>query len=153
MSWCTLVVFVCSTFEVPFLGCCSVLFFFFKQKTAYEMRISDWSSDVCSSDLRGGLEADFGVTARYSAADMSKADQIVMMIAEHEQAFGGLDILLNNAGIQHVAPIEEFPPEKWDAIIAINLSSAFHSIRAAVPGMKRSEEHTSELQSLMRISY
>src|SRR3546814_11844117 len=58
------------------------------------------------------------------------------MIAEHEQAFGGLDILLNNAGIQHVAPIEEFPPEKWDAIIAINLSSAFHSIRAAVPGMK-----------------
>src|SRR3546814_8608814 len=67
---------------------------------------------------------------------MSKADQIVMMIAEHEQAFGGLDILLNNAGIQHVAPIEEFPPEKWDAIIAINLSSAFHSIRAAVPGMK-----------------
>src|SRR3546814_19600846 len=67
---------------------------------------------------------------------MSKADQIVMMIAEHEQAFGGLDILLNNAGIQHVAPIEEFPPEKWDAIIAINLSSAFHSIRAAVPGIK-----------------
>src|SRR3546814_17598511 len=67
---------------------------------------------------------------------MSKADQIVTMIAEHEQAFGGLDILINNAGIQHVAPIEEFPPEKWDAIIAINLSSAFHSIRAAVPGMK-----------------
>src|SRR3546814_4172409 len=83
---------------------------------------------------RGGLEADFGVTARYSAADMSKADQIVMMIAEHEQAFGGLDILLNNAGIQHVAPIEEFPPEKWDAIISI-----------------RSEEQTFELHALMRL--
>ncbi len=85
---------------------------------------------------RGGLERDFGVTARYSGADMSKPDTIVAMVAEHEEAFGALDILINNAGIQHVAPIEAFPPEKWDAIIAINLTSAFHSIRAAVPGMK-----------------
>ena len=59
------------------------------------------------------------------------------MIAEAETEFGAVDILVNNAGIQHVAPIEEFPIEKWDAIIAINLSAAFHAIRAALPGMKR----------------
>ena len=70
------------------------------------------------------------------AADMSKPDEIVRMVRSAEQRLGAIDMLVNNAGIQHVAPIEEFPPEKWDAIIAINLSSAFHTIRAAVPGMK-----------------
>jgi 3-hydroxybutyrate dehydrogenase len=85
---------------------------------------------------RAALEADFGVAARYSSADMSKPDQIAAMVAEHEKAFGALDILVNNAGVQHVSPIEEFPIEKWDAIIAINLSSAFHTMRAAIPGMK-----------------
>jgi 3-hydroxybutyrate dehydrogenase len=59
------------------------------------------------------------------------------MVAEAEAAFGSVDVLVNNAGIQHVSPVEDFPPEKWDAIIAINLSSAFHATRAAVPGMKR----------------
>ena len=68
---------------------------------------------------------------------MAKPDEIAGMIREAETAFGAVDILVNNAGIQHVSPIEEFPPEKWDQIIAINLSSAFHAIRAAVPGMKR----------------
>jgi 3-hydroxybutyrate dehydrogenase len=81
---------------------------------------------------RAGIEREFGVQAIYSPADMSKADEIAGMIAEAERAFGAVDILVNNAGIQHVAPIEEFPPEKWDLIIAINLSA----IRAAVPGMK-----------------
>lgn len=85
---------------------------------------------------RAGLEKDFGVRALYSAADMSKGDAIAVMIAEAESAFGAVDILVNNAGIQFVSPIEEFPPEKWDAIIAINLSAAFHAMRAAVPGMK-----------------
>jgi 3-hydroxybutyrate dehydrogenase len=85
---------------------------------------------------RAGIEADFGVKARYDGADMSKADQIAGMVQAAEQAFGSLDILVNNAGIQFVAPIEEFPVEKWDAILAINLSSAFHAIRAAAPGMK-----------------
>lgn len=85
---------------------------------------------------RAGLESEFGVAARYSPADMTRPAEIADMVAQHEKAFGGLDILINNAGIQHVAPVEEFPPEKWDAIIAINLSSAFHAIRAAVPGMK-----------------
>ncbi|API59588.1 3-hydroxybutyrate dehydrogenase [Tardibacter chloracetimidivorans] len=85
---------------------------------------------------RAALESEFGVTARYSPADMTRPDQIAEMVTQHEAAFGTLDILVNNAGIQHVSPIEEFPIDKWDAIIAINLSSAFHTIRAAIPGMK-----------------
>lgn len=86
---------------------------------------------------RAGLEKEFGVKARYSPADMSKAADIAAMVSTTEKEFGSLDILVNNAGIQHVANIEDFPPEKWDAIIAINLSSSFHSIRAAMPGMKK----------------
>jgi 3-hydroxybutyrate dehydrogenase len=85
---------------------------------------------------RSGIEAEFGTKALYSPADMSKPDEIARMVKEAEQAFGAVDILVNNAGIQHVSPIEEFPPEKWEQIIAINLSAAFYAIRAAVPGMK-----------------
>ena len=85
---------------------------------------------------RAAIEADFGVKALYSAADMTKPETIAVMVAEAEQAFGSLDVLVNNAGIQHVAPIESFPPDQWDRIIAINLSSAFHAMRAAIPGMK-----------------
>jgi 3-hydroxybutyrate dehydrogenase len=85
---------------------------------------------------RAGIETEFGVTCRYSGADMSKPAEIAAMVAEAEAAFGSLDILVNNAGIQFVSPIEDFPIEKWDQIIAINLSSAFHAIRAATPGMK-----------------
>jgi 3-hydroxybutyrate dehydrogenase len=87
--------------------------------------------------IRAGIEKEFGVEARYSGADMSKPAEIAAMVAATEKEFGSLDVLVNNAGIQHVANIEDFPIEKWDAIIAINLSSSFHSIRAAVPGMKR----------------
>jgi 3-hydroxybutyrate dehydrogenase len=86
---------------------------------------------------RAGIEKDFGVNCRYSGADMSKPDQIAAMVREAESAFGSLDILVNNAGIQHVSPVEDFPLEKWDQIIAINLSSVFHATRAAVPGMKK----------------
>ena len=82
------------------------------------------------------IEKEFGVKAFYNPADMSKGAEIAAMIADAHSKMGSLDILVNNAGIQFVSPIEEFPPEKWDAIIAINLSSAFHTIRAAVPGMK-----------------
>ncbi|HZD90084.1 MAG TPA: 3-hydroxybutyrate dehydrogenase [Pseudolabrys sp.] len=85
---------------------------------------------------RAGLEKDFAVRARYSGADMSKPGDIAALVAETEKQFGQLDILVNNAGIQHVANIEDFPTEKWDAVIAINLSSSFHTIRAAVPRMK-----------------
>ncbi|SNT14922.1 3-hydroxybutyrate dehydrogenase [Sphingomonas laterariae] len=85
---------------------------------------------------RQALEAASGGKAAYSAADMTKPDDIAAMVAGCAETLGGVDILINNAGIQHVAPVEEFPIEKWDAIIAINLSSAFHTIRAALPGMK-----------------
>jgi 3-hydroxybutyrate dehydrogenase len=85
---------------------------------------------------RAGIEREFGVRAMYSPADMTKPADIAAMVRTAEQAFGSIDILINNAGIQYVAPIEEFPIEKWDQIIAINLSAAFHAIRAAVPGMK-----------------
>jgi 3-hydroxybutyrate dehydrogenase len=85
---------------------------------------------------RAAIESDFKVKAVYNGADMSKPAEIAAMVADAQAKFGSLDILVNNAGIQYVSPIEEFPVEKWDAIIAINLSAAFHAIRAAVPGMK-----------------
>jgi 3-hydroxybutyrate dehydrogenase len=85
---------------------------------------------------RSAIEAEFKVKAVHSPADMTKPVEIAGMIALGETTFGSVDILVNNAGIQFVSPVEEFPVEKWDAIIAINLSSAFHTIRAAVPGMK-----------------
>src|ERR1700726_1463036 len=85
---------------------------------------------------RAGIEKEFGVKAIYSPADMTKPAEIAGMIKTAETTLGSVDILMNNAGIQHVAPIEEFPIEKWDQIIAINLSAAFHAIRAAIPGMK-----------------
>ena len=85
---------------------------------------------------RAGIEKDFGVKAFYHGADMSKGAEAEAMIADATAKMGTVDIVVNNAGIQFVSPIEEFPPEKWDMILAINLSSAFHTIRAAVPGMK-----------------
>lgn len=85
---------------------------------------------------RAGIEAEFGVKAIYSSADMSKPEEIAEMIRLAEKTFGSVDVLVNNAGIQFVSPIEDFPVEKWNQIIAINLSSAFHTIRAALPGMK-----------------
>ena len=85
---------------------------------------------------RAAIEAEFKVKARYSPADMTRPAEIAGMVADAEAAFGSVDILVNNAGIQFVSPVEDFPVEKWDQIIAINLSSAFHAIRAAVPGMK-----------------
>jgi 3-hydroxybutyrate dehydrogenase len=85
---------------------------------------------------RSKIESDFKVKCVYSAADMTKPAEIAEMVALGEKSFGSVDVLVNNAGIQFVSPIEEFPIEKWDAIIAINLSAAFHAIRAVVPGMK-----------------
>ena len=85
---------------------------------------------------RARLEKDHGVKVLYSPADMMDRHEIVGMVETVREAFGGVDVLVNNAGIQHVSPIEEFPPEKWDAIIAINLSAAFHGMRAVIPDMK-----------------
>ena len=78
-----------------------------------------------------------GTRVSFDPADMLRHNQIAEMIAKAERELGSVDIVVNNAGIQHVSPIEEFPIEKWDAIIAINLSSSFHTIRAALPGMKK----------------
>jgi 3-hydroxybutyrate dehydrogenase len=86
--------------------------------------------------LRSGMEKEFGVPVHYSAADMMKPSEIAGVVAQTEKDFGSLDVLVNNAGIQHVANVEDFPVEKWDAILAVNLSSSFHTVRAALPGMK-----------------
>ena len=83
------------------------------------------------------LAQEYGIKVAYSDADMAMPTEIAQMVAAAERELGACDILVNNAGIQHVAPIEEFPAEKWDAIIAINLSAAFHGIKAALPGMKK----------------
>ena len=86
--------------------------------------------------LRGDIAAESGVTVTYDGADMTKPAEIARMVKDAEARFGAIDILVNNAGIQHVSPIEDFPEERWDAVIAINLSSAFHSTKAALPAMR-----------------
>lgn len=86
--------------------------------------------------IRSGLEKAHGVKVVYHGADMSKGAEIADLVASTERDFGHIDILVNNAGIQFVSPIEDFPIDKWDAIIAINLSASFHAIRATFPGMK-----------------
>src|SRR5436305_9884728 len=86
---------------------------------------------------RAGIEKEFGVMAIYSPADMTKPAEIAEMVATTEKSFGAVDVLVNNAGIQFVAKVEDFPIEKWDAVIATNLSAAFHTTRVAIPGMKR----------------
>jgi 3-hydroxybutyrate dehydrogenase len=87
------------------------------------------------ADTQERIASDFQVRVSYSPADMSKPQSIREMIDNTLRSFGRLDILVNNAGIQHVAPLQDFPPEKWDAILAINLSSAFHTTRLALPAM------------------
>ena len=86
--------------------------------------------------LQAGIAQEYGVTTAYHPADMSKSVEIESMMRFAAEKFGAVDILVNNAGIQHVANIEDFPIEKWDAIIAINLTSAFHTTRLALPSMK-----------------
>ncbi len=86
--------------------------------------------------LRNELANAMGVEVRYSPADMREPDEIAAMVADAEKEFGAIDVLCPNAGIQHVAPVDEFPIDKWNAIIAINLSSAFHVIRAGLPKMR-----------------
>ena len=86
--------------------------------------------------LQKDVAAQYGVKVTYHGADMSKPAEIRAMVAHAQSVLGSVDVLVNNAGIQHVSAIEDFPDEKWDAIIAINLSSNFHAIKAALPGMK-----------------
>ena len=87
-------------------------------------------------DLRASLEAQYGVRVRYDGADLSRQDAIEAMRATAIAEFGAIDILVNNAGIQFVSPIEEFPVERWNAILALDLSASVHAIRLALPGMK-----------------
>jgi 3-hydroxybutyrate dehydrogenase len=98
--------------------------------------LSGFGAADAISDLVTRIEKDFGVRAIHLGADMAKPGEIATMMEKALDAFGGLDILVNNAGVQHVAKIEEYPVEKWDAILAINLSSAFHTTRLALPIMR-----------------
>jgi 3-hydroxybutyrate dehydrogenase len=98
-----------------------------------EVVINSFTDRPEDHDLARDMAARHGVEVRYIAADMSKGAECRALV----EAAGGCDILVNNAGIQHVSPVEEFPVEKWEAILAINLSSAFHTTAAALPGMRR----------------
>jgi 3-hydroxybutyrate dehydrogenase len=99
--------------------------------------LNGFGDAVAIEKLRSELAAKHSTTILYSSADMAKPAEVAAMVDQAARRFGAVDVLVNNAGIQHVAPVEEFPVEKWDQILAINLSSVFHAIRAALPGMKR----------------
>ena len=97
----------------------------------------EWVRRCCTDrESPRRVQIRYRVKVAYSPADMSKPSDVAAMVAQAARELGGVDILVNNAGIQHVAPVEEFPVEKWDAVIAINLSAAFHAMRAALPHMK-----------------
>ena len=101
-----------------------------------EICINGFGDVAAIEKERSSIESEFGVKCIYSGADMSKGPETEAMIADTIKQLGAVDILVNNAGIQFVSPVEEFPPEKWEQILAINLSSAFYASRAAIPGMK-----------------
>ncbi len=102
-----------------------------------DLLLNGFGDPAVIETLRAGLAAEFAVRVAYSRADMSKASEIAAMAIEAEASLGGIDILVNNAGIQFVAPIEDFPEDRWNAIIAINLSAVFHGMKAVIPGMKK----------------
>jgi 3-hydroxybutyrate dehydrogenase len=105
-------------------------------KDGINILLNGFGDPAAIEAARADIEREFDVTCRYSGADMADGVAIGAMMKEAEESFGSVDILVNNAGIQFVAPIEDFPIETFDKIIAINLTSSFHTIRAAVPGMK-----------------
>jgi 3-hydroxybutyrate dehydrogenase len=101
-----------------------------------DVMINGFGDPKAIEDERAKIESEFKVKCVYNGADMSKGDEVEAMVRDAAARLGTVDILVNNAGIQFVSPIEDFPAEKWNAIIAVNLVSAFHTIKAAVPGMK-----------------
>jgi 3-hydroxybutyrate dehydrogenase len=106
-------------------------------KDGADLLLNGFGDQAEINRLKAGLAEEFKVKVHYSPADMSKPAQVTGMIDEATKALGRVDILVNNAGIQFTAPVESFPPEKWDAIIAINLSAAFHATRAVLPQMQK----------------
>ena len=101
-----------------------------------DVMLNGFWSDATGPRRGEELAARCGVRIAHDGADVSRGAEVARMVAQTEARFGRLDILVNNAGIQHVAPIDELPDERWDAILAVNLSSNFHAIKAALPGMK-----------------
>jgi 3-hydroxybutyrate dehydrogenase len=98
--------------------------------------LNGFGDPVAIEALREELGKVHNVRVGYHGADMARPDEVVALVRAAQEQLGGLDVLVNNAGIQHTAPIESFPRERWDAVIAINLSAAFHAMQAAIPGMK-----------------
>ena len=105
-------------------------------KNGMNVMLNGFGDMLVIEQIRKNLSDTYCVQVVYSAADMSCPQAIAMMMDEAVDTFGQIDVVVNNAGIQHVAPVDEFPAEKWDAIMAINLSSAFHTTKLALPGMK-----------------
>ena len=106
-------------------------------KEGANLTLNGFGDKAAIEKERAGIEKEFGGKAIYSGADMTKPAEIAAMIATTEKTFGAVDVLVNNAGIQFVAKLEDFPIEKWDAVIATNLSAAFHTTRVAIAGMKQ----------------
>jgi 3-hydroxybutyrate dehydrogenase len=106
-------------------------------KAGMNLLINGFGDTAAIEEEIATLKALGAMTALHAPADMANPGDIAAMVARAEDAFGAVDVLVNNAGVQHVAPIEEFPIEKWDQILAVNLSGPFHAIRCAMPGMKR----------------
>jgi len=102
-----------------------------------DLLINGFGDPAAIEAERAGLAKEFGVRVGYDGADMSKPAAIAAMVAKAEETMGGVDILVNNAGIQFVAPIEDFPDDRWDAVIGINLSAVFHGTKAVIPRMKK----------------
>ncbi|HVK19333.1 MAG TPA: SDR family NAD(P)-dependent oxidoreductase, partial [Fimbriiglobus sp.] len=103
----------------------------------YRLVFNGFGDPTAINALVADTTARHGVEAIYHPADMSKPTEVRDLVATTEQQFGGVDVLVNNAGVQHTAPIEEFPDEKWDALLAVNLSAAFHATKAVLPGMRQ----------------
>jgi 3-hydroxybutyrate dehydrogenase len=101
-----------------------------------DVMINGFGDPAAVEKERSGIEQQYGVKAAYSAADLTKVDEIEAMMRAAAGTFGGVDILINNAGMQHVAPVDQFPVDKWNLILALNLSAAFHTTRLAVPYMR-----------------
>lgn len=106
-------------------------------KNGADIMLNGFGETAAIEKARAGIESEFGVKVAWSGADLSQPAAVTGLVEYTVRRLGGIDILCNNAGIRHAAPIERFPPEKWEAILAVDLSSAFHAIRAAVPLMRK----------------